>query len=58
VIHERATPERLNALCDAIFAVLITLLVLELRPPEIPTFEEGADDYATARPSRVGRRGS
>lgn len=37
-MHDRATPERLNAFCDAIFAVLITVLVLELRPPEIPTF--------------------
>src|SRR6478609_9938232 len=34
----KATPERLSALSDGIFAVLITVLVLELRPPEIPTF--------------------
>ena len=34
---QRATPERLAAFSDAIFAVIITIMVLDLRPPTQPT---------------------
>lgn len=34
----KATPERMNLFSDGVFAVLITVLVLELRPPETPTY--------------------
>jgi hypothetical protein len=37
-VLRRATPERLSAFSDGVFAVLITVLVLDLRPPERPTF--------------------
>ena len=37
-VPHRPTPERLSAFSDGVFAVLITVLVLDLRPPEQPTF--------------------
>lgn len=38
-VLRKATPERLSALSEGVFAVLITVLVLELRRPAQPTFK-------------------
>lgn len=38
MVTPKATPERLTAFSDGVFAVLITVLVLDLRPPAHPTF--------------------
>ena len=35
--EQRATPERLGAFSDGVFAVIITIMVLDLRPPPQPT---------------------
>src|ERR1700743_834311 len=36
--EENLTAERLIAFSDAVFAVIVTIMVLELKPPEQPAF--------------------
>jgi uncharacterized membrane protein len=38
MVQRRATTERIGYFSDAVFAVIITIMVLELKPPEHPTF--------------------
>jgi uncharacterized membrane protein len=36
--QRKATIERLGSFSDGVFAVIITIMVLELKPPDQPTF--------------------
>jgi uncharacterized membrane protein len=45
---QRHTPERLATFSDGVFAVIITIMVLELKPPEHPTFADLLPLWPTA----------
>jgi uncharacterized membrane protein len=40
MVQRRPTTDRLASFSDAVFAVIITIMVLELKPPKHPTFAE------------------
>jgi uncharacterized membrane protein len=46
--EEIVTPDRMNAFSDGVFAVIITILVLELRPPTEASFGALLDLWPTA----------
>jgi TMEM175 potassium channel family protein len=48
MVTGEAKPDRLNGFSDAVFAVIITILVLELRPPQSPRFEALASLWPSA----------
>ena len=46
--EEKLTAERLSAFSDAVFAVIVTIMVLELEAPEEPTFSALLSLWPTA----------
>jgi uncharacterized membrane protein len=46
IVHE-SSPERINAFSDGVFAIIITIMILELKRPSSPTVGALLDDWPT-----------
>jgi len=53
VVLELVPPERLNILVDAVYAIVMTLLVLELKPPEASNVQEALRHLQGLEPKAV-----
>jgi uncharacterized membrane protein len=53
VVLELVPPERLNIVVDGVYAIVMTLLVLELRPPEASNVQEGLQRLQGLEPKAV-----
>jgi Endosomal/lysosomal potassium channel TMEM175 len=52
--ERRRDPSRVLALTDGVFAIIITLLVLDIHVPELTSHEDGVGDRSAEAGAEVG----